>query len=207
MKEQHSSRAESILLGSIALVAIVIQCLPAVGEALQWQRSAKLPASLISALTGHLTHWSWDHLMWDLAAFVGLGLASIRVIPGRLTACLLVSAIIIPLEIALFQPAFETYRGLSGIDSALFGLLTAGLWKQGKQGKLLASAGMIGFFGKSLFEFSTGDTLFVDRATGDFIPVSSAHLSGLIGGILAGVTIPGVLTRASTHDFANQSRS
>lgn len=186
MKRSLSPIAETGLLVGLALVAVIIQCLPAVGEALQWQRSAALPASVATTLTGHFTHWSWDHFLWDIAAFIGLGFAAIRIVPGRLMACLLLSAIAIPIEIALFQPQFETYRGLSGIDSALFGLLIAGLWHRGGNPRLLASLGLLGFLGKSLFELTTGDTLFVERTANDFVPVGSAHLVGLFCGMLAG---------------------
>ncbi len=186
MNRSFSPRAESGLLIGLALVVVIIQCLPAMGEALQWRRSAALPISAITTLTGHLTHWTWDHLLWDVIAFIGLGFAAIQINPGRFIACLLLAAILIPIEITLFLPQFETYRGLSGIDSALFGLLIAGLWQLSKKGRLLAALGFAGFLGKTVFELMTGDTLFVARETTDFTPVTSAHLVGLVCGILAG---------------------
>ena len=42
------------------------------------------------------------------------------------------------------------------------------------------------FFGKIGYELVTGDNLFVERATGDFIPAVSAHVVGLLVGWMSG---------------------
>ena len=176
-----------VVIGSLALLSIFIQCFPAIGEALQWQRSLSFPQSGLTALTGHLTHWSWDHLLWDVAALVGLGVAAIRILPGRVLLCLLLAALAIPIEIAWFRPEFATYRGLSGVDSALFGLVLAGLWQRKGAGRWLAISGLVGILAKTLFEWTTGDTFFVDRTNQEFIPVTSAHVVGLVCGLFAGL--------------------
>ncbi len=180
-------RLELTMLYALAALAFFLQGFPHLGEALQCNRDGKLPAILLTTFTGHLTHWSWDHLLWDLAAFIGLGIAATRLSPGRLLPCLLLAAIAIPLEIALFRPQFETYRGLSGIDSAFFGLVAAGLWRKGLTGRVLSALGVFGFLAKITFELATGATFFVDQAAGDFVPVVSAHLVGLACGLLTGI--------------------
>ncbi|MEM1441323.1 MAG: rhomboid family intramembrane serine protease [Verrucomicrobiota bacterium] len=175
-----------VLLLVLASIATALQCFPNLGEMLQWQRDAGWLVGLLTSVTGHLTHWSWDHFLWDILAFLGLGWTAIRLVPGRITSCLLLSTILIPLEIALFRPEFSTYRGLSGLDSALFGLLLAGLWRRGKMGKLLFLSGLTVFLGKAGYELVTGETLFVDHEASGFAPVPSAHLVGLFCGLLAG---------------------
>lgn len=205
---------EGVTLFVLASLSVVIQSLPDLGEALQWRRSATFPLKVATAFTGHLTHWSWDHLLWDVVAFLGLGIAAIRLVPGRLLICLVLSALVISLEIMLFHPQFESYRGLSGIDSALFGLIVAGLWRQGPPVRYLAMIGLAGFLGKTTFELLTGDTLFVERAENDFIPATSAHLSGMVCGLLAGssklwtlVKFFGTPRKGLTPGYANRSRS
>ena len=169
----------------VAVAAIAIQLFPAFGEMLQWQRGD----TLLTYLTGHLTHWSWNHLAWDLAAFAPLAFAAIRIIPQRFLLCLLISGIVIPLEIALNQPQFDTYRGLSGIDSALFGLIIAGLWKLRRTARWIAGTAMIAFLGKTIYELAIGDTLFVEQAQEAFIPATSAHISGCLAGLASGFPI------------------
>lgn len=183
LRRPASERGLAFLLAGVALL---FQCIPALAELLQWQRDAHPAAGVVTALTGHLTHWTWSHFAWDVAAFLGLSLAAISVAPGRYRRALFLAAILIPLEIHFFQPEFQTYRGLSGIDSALFGLLLAGLWQHGGAAKWISAGGLLGFFGKTAFEWITGDTLFVSRGTDDFTPVGSAHVVGMISGVIAG---------------------
>ncbi|MEA2488731.1 MAG: hypothetical protein QOH21_523, partial [Acidobacteriota bacterium] len=74
-------------------------------------------------LTCHLTHWSHEQLLWDLVAFVALGIACERRHRAAFHATLVASALLIPLAVSLFAPEIGAYRGLSGIDAALFVLL------------------------------------------------------------------------------------
>ena len=170
----------------LAAGALLIQCIPSLAFSLQWNREVSPAIGAITALTGHLTHWSWSHFTWDIAAFLGLSFAAIALTPGRYAVCLILSAVFIPVEIFLLQPEFATYRGLSGIDSALFGLIIAGLWKSGGLLRWMSAVGFFGFFGKTLYEATTGDTLFVEREVSDFIPVTSAHIVGMICGTVVG---------------------
>ena len=166
----------------VAVVAVLLHLVPNWGEMFQWQRGG----SSLAWLTGHLTHWSWDHLVWDLVTFATLSFAAIRLIPQRYLLCLLVAGIVIPLEIALNQPQFETYRGLSGIDSALFGLTVAGLWKLRRTARCIAAIALVGFVSKTIYELATGDTLFIEQTQQSFIPATSAHISGFLAGLASG---------------------
>ncbi len=169
----------------VVVAAIAFQLFLGMGEMFQWQRGG----SPVTCLTGHLTHWSWNHLVWDLTAFATLAFAALRIIPQRFMLCLFVAGIVIPLEIALNQPQFETYRGLSGIDSALFGLVIAGLWKlkRRRSTKWIAGTAAVGFLGKTFYELATGDTVFVEQTQEVFIPATSAHISGFLVGVISGL--------------------
>lgn len=181
--------------GVLLVVSIGLQLFPNLAEALQWRRGAGFPFSLTGLFTGHLTHWSWNHLAWDLAAFAALSVVCLRLIPGRYVVCLAISAIVISLEIALNQPQFESYRGLSGIDSALFGLAIAGLWRLSREGRILGALALVAILAKTGFEHATGQTLFVSNDSQQlpgFVPATSAHVSGLICGLATGwIRIPG----------------
>jgi hypothetical protein len=85
-----------------------------------------------------------------------------------------------------------TYRGLSGIDSALFALLAALIARRAIMEKdwsrlALATLVSIGFAAKIGFELSTGGTLFVNSTAAGMIPVPLAHVVGGIIGLGIGL--------------------
>ena len=183
------NRAGLLLALGITLAVLIIPWIPEAATTLQWQRGESALVRLLGGITSHLTHWSWDHLIWDLAAFVTLSFASLRLLPERYPLCLLLAAVIIPMEIGLCQLSLETYRGLSGIDSALFGLILVGLWRSptgSTMSRLIAIGGGALFVIKSIYELMTLDTLFISNSTHDFVPAVSAHLTGMLCGLLAG---------------------
>jgi len=186
-----SHHAGFLLAVFIAGAALLLQALPSLAGFLQWTRLPGDPSFLWRWLTGHLTHWSWNHLQWDLLAFAILSFMGVRIAPRRYAGCLALAAIMIPFELRVFEPQFNSYRGLSGLDSALFGMLVASLWFQpagsSRPGasRLLAVIGGGCFLAKTLFELTTGGTLFVANEQREFVPVISSHLTGFLSGVLA----------------------
>lgn len=137
-------------------------------------------------LTCHWLHWSTEHLAWDLAVFVILGALCERRSPGRYAGTLLLSAAAIPLCMMVWLPQIESYRGLSGIDTALFGLLVADLLIQRikeRDGTGTAVFGLFlaGLFGKIALEMISRANLFVSDAS--FTPIPLAHLVGAMIGL------------------------
>ncbi len=138
--------------------------------------------------TAHLTHFGGDHLRWDLLAFAVLGVAVERISRNHFLTTLLASAALVSAGVWFLQPQFMFYRGLSGIDSALFGYLLAESLRAGwreRHGFSIAVGGvaLAGFSAKCLYEVFSGHTAFVDTG-GEFAPVPLAHLLGLVAGAL-----------------------
>lgn len=137
----------------------------------------------------HLLHWSSEHLLWDLAMFCLLGGLCERWWPNRFYATVVFSAIAIPLVTMIWRPEIHCYRGLSGIDTALFGLLATALFVDGFRAKdrvqtLLFGGLMASLLVKLAYEFCTGGLLFVTEV--NFIPLPAAHLTGaLVGSLVA----------------------
>src|SRR5690606_30745606 len=71
--ETPRSRLPLVTL-ALAAFALCIQFLgePALGI-LEWRERASVVAEPMRIFTGHLCHWSWNHLAWDLGMFVILG--------------------------------------------------------------------------------------------------------------------------------------
>lgn len=171
---------------TLAAVAMALGLAPALADTFALDRSAFTNGEVWRLLTGHLTHFDNDHLVWDVVALLVLGglaeLDSRRAVVWTLA----IAAAAIGVSVVVLQPQFDSYRGLSGLDSALFGLVIARLgldgWRQ-RHGFSMALAGLAGggFLAKTGWEFAVGDTLFAVGAT--YAPVPLAHLVGLLAGI------------------------
>lgn len=178
-----------LLAECVTLVTLGVQCIHGLPELLQWQRHGGVGWTWI---TSHLSHWSWNHLAWDLFAFGLLSLLCLRLSPARYGTCLLVAAVFIPMEVKVNQPLIESYRGLSGLDTALMGLVVAALWRQPVEdlswgvSRWLAVFGGGSFLAKTMYELTTGGTVFVASGNESFAPVISAHLVGFVCGLLVG---------------------
>ena len=180
------------MLLAILGMAVVASATPLAAEAWEYNREAILHGEWSRILTGHLTHWNLDHLFWDAATFLLLGVACVWRSVGRTVATLLGATAAISASLLLFQPEMATYRGLSGLDSALFTLLAAMIWRESRRDgrwKLgaVALAAAAAFLAKAAYESATGTTLFVDSSAAGFIPLASAHLIGGAVGAFVGL--------------------
>ena len=196
-----SRKGGGLLLLTLLGMAVVAWATPLAGEAWEYDRQAILDGEWGRLLTGHLTHWNFDHLFWDAATFLMLGVACMWRSVGRTVATLLGAAAAISASLVLFQPEMATYRGLSGLDSALFTLLAAMIWRESRRdgrsqlGAVAITAGAA-FLAKAAYESATGTTLFVDSSAAGFIPLASAHLIGGAVGAIVGLGGRSALARS-----------
>ena len=172
----------------LASAANAIKTSPGLTEALQFDRSAFSRGEIWRLVTGHFTHFGADHLRWDVIAFVAFGsLVEFRSRQAWVY-CVAISAVVISFGVSWLQPQFALYRGLSGIDSALFAFVTTDLVREGRRAKDklmigLGALALCGFVAKCVYELVSGRTLFVE--SGDtFQPVPLAHLLGAVVGVL-----------------------
>ena len=152
----------TILLTLATLAAALID-----GSMLELQRGGEA----WRLVTCHFTHFTHEQLAWDALAFLGLGIACERRSRAAFHATLLASAVVIPLAVLAFDPRIGAYRGLSGIDAALFALLVVS-----SRNWLLGAA----FAAKVAFEMATGGGVFV----ADVMVVPVAHVAGAVVGLL-----------------------
>lgn len=174
---------------SVSFALLAVACFPVSG-AIEANRVAIASGELWRVFTGHLAHYSLSHLGWDVLTFFVL--ASFVEQRGRamLKSILTLSALAIPAAVALVHPDMPAYRGLSGIDSALFtasmALLLASARRDRDTFRAVASlAGLMLFAAKLLYEVIAGQTLFVNAESSGFVPVPSAHLAGGLCGVIA----------------------
>lgn len=130
-------------------------------------------------LTGHFTHWTADHLRWDLLVFAALALLFP---PRRLVSLLFWTALLVSAGVVIFLPEMPAYRGLSGLDSALFVALALDFGRRPKSvDRLLGALALLLFLAKIAAELASGQAIF---APGPFVPVPLAHLLGLAAAVI-----------------------
>jgi rhomboid family GlyGly-CTERM serine protease len=172
-----------------AALSAVLFAVPGAAEALQYdRRQAGAGGEFWRLLTCHWTHWSLDHLLWNTATFAVLGLCCAARKGSASLSCLGISAVAIPLALHLGCPQLATYRGLSGLDSALFVLLALHLLDEGRRERdgvraLTACAALGLYLAKTAFEYWSGAALFVSDA-GGMAPVPLAHAVGAAAGVI-----------------------
>ncbi len=175
---------------ALTALALAVGLIPGAAAAGQYDRAALAAGQLWRLVTGHWAHWGGEHLAWDLLVFAVFGALLER--RSRRTFALVVAGSALAISAALWfaAPQFQLYRGLSGVDSALFTAFFAQLlrdaWHERSplQGSVPALA-LAGFVGKSAYELATGATLFVDTSAA-FVAVPLAHLAGAAVGLVAG---------------------
>ena len=180
----------------LSAVSTLIFLLPSVAPYLEYDRAAIASGETWRLVTGHLVHYSFDHFFWDAITFLALGAACERFGATRLLACLAASALAISASIWLCLPSVATYRGLSGVDSALFGLLIAASGRT-----TLSVICLAGFFLKMAFELATGQTIFVTNLGSGAVGVPLAHLVGAAAGLAAGSSRRFVFSRRARMPF------
>lgn len=179
-----------VVLASVLLAgaAALVQAVPAAGSALELSRPALASGDAYRLITGHLAHWSWEHWFWDAIPLVIMTAVAARRAPARTALCLAVSALLVPLAVLAACPGITCYRGLSGIDAALyvfcgFTLIaeTRVAWRRRALGLALA-----GFAAKCVYEALTGGAVFIDARAASIVTVPVAHLTGgLVGWALS----------------------
>lgn len=175
----------------LALFAVLIYFIPSGAELLEYRRDALEHGELWRLVTCHFTHYSFEHLAWDVAAFMILGAMCERRNRKGFLLCVILSGLLIPSALWIAKPKLFFYMGLSGLDSALFGLLATGLLLESREKKDLGFGAlvlllMLLFGGKVAYESLQGSALFVNGMKDAVAPVPLAHgLGAAMGGLLA----------------------
>jgi rhomboid family GlyGly-CTERM serine protease len=177
---------------AIGALAILVAGSPWAAELFQYDRAKILGGEIWRLVTCHVTHWTREHLQWDLMMFLVLGVIAERRSPKRTSLCLAAGAAVVSMTVFAFFPGVQQYRGLSGVDTALFIFvaieLIADARRQQNTTQIFAtSLFMTGFVAKTGYEAVAGSTFFVDAGTSGFVPLVWDHVAGAAVGAIASV--------------------
>ena len=171
---------------AVAASAAAVFALPAAAPLLEYDRQAVLAGGQLWRLfSGHLAHWSTPHLALDLGALLLLGWVAERKDRRRLGLLLVAAALVISV-VLLRDPTWSTYRGLSGVDAALYVYVAVTLWREGasqrRPMRVVALALLAAFVGKMIVEGLSGAAIFMAPGDAQTV-VLSAHVSGALVGL------------------------
>ncbi len=174
----------------LAAAAVAIYPSPLLQQWLEFDRQAVAAGELWRIVSCHWTHWSAEHLFWDAGMFVLLAAACELRSRRALLFTLGASAVLIPIALWRVQPEMPVYRGLSGLDSALFFLVVVQAARQSLARRQWPRVAMLAvlvaaFAAKIGYETFQGAAVFVH--TGGFIPVPLAHTVGALVGLTVGL--------------------
>jgi rhomboid family GlyGly-CTERM serine protease len=189
---------------AITLLAVVVAGIPGLAETLQFDRTQIEAGQLWRFATGHLTHWNFEHLQWDLLMFAVLGTICELRNPRQMRWCVAIAAAAVSALVFVAFPSVAAYRGLSGIDTALFTLLALALLKDARRDhhKFLAfttTALLIGFIAKTSYEAVTGHAFFVNQDAAGFSLLVWDHV---VAGAVGVFTVYGAKFVADARGFA-----
>jgi rhomboid family GlyGly-CTERM serine protease len=176
---------------SLGILAVVIAGVPSAAEMLQLDRAALQAGELWRLATCHVTHWNAEHLQWDLAMFLVLGTMCELRNARRMWLCTVLATACVSGLVFFMFPGIAAYRGLSGIDTALFTLLAFDLLRDARHQHswLLAAATgglLFGFIAKTTYEAVTGQALFVDQHSAGFVVLVWDHvIASAVGAVVA----------------------
>lgn len=176
---------------TLVLAVLSAALLPEVlAAALQYDRAITGIGGLLRMLSSQWTHWSINHWAWDAAVFVALGAICEWRDRRQFVATLALSMVAVPVAVHLFCPGIHTFRGLSGIDSALLGLLMAQCLADALRARnVVAGIAVITvllmFVAKLLWEVIAGMPVFAAADAAVFVVVPAAHLVGFLCGVIA----------------------
>jgi rhomboid family GlyGly-CTERM serine protease len=188
---------EFMLPAVIVVLACTIACIPSLTAAWELDRAAVAGGEVWRVVTGHLTHWNGDHLFWDAATFLALGVVCMKRSPIRTVLSLLIGSVAISAAVLAAHAELTTYRGLSGLDTALFTLLAVMIYQDARRDgdRALGAVtkwALAALLAKVGYEIATGQTLFVDSKTAGFEPLASAHAVGAAVGLVVAVASPAI---------------
>ena len=178
MKRVHPENI--VMVVSLVAAASLLTASPELGEILRLHADSDGVMFLMQLFTCHFVHWTAAHLFYDALCLAGLGVLLSR---RELVLTLLFAAPIVAITALWLHPELTSYCGLSGINCALFAYYAVRL---GCERRMLGALALAAVLLKTLVEISSDRTFF---ATDGFIPVHSAHLVGIVSGVIWGMLV------------------
>ena len=181
-------RAEWLVLTIVGMAALATFSTPELNGALLYDRQRIAAGEVWRLLTGHLVHFSMEHLRWNLLA-LGLVAILLPIQPTRLLSATGTASLAIGAGLYFGDTTMDYYGGLSGLVTALIAFALVNLARLDHHRRSLAITGLSLLALKLLWEGTTANSLFVHLPETDIRPSLLAHVIGYVTGLVLGFAL------------------
>jgi rhomboid family GlyGly-CTERM serine protease len=171
---------------SVALLASAVWLSPALRDAALFERAHIANGEWWRLLTGHLVHFSFSHLAFDLTVFAGAGWLIERQRRSQFVAVLLCSAFAVGTAILWFAPEMRFYGGMSGVAMAMVCFVAWRLAALQGTARIMGIVVLLMVAAKLIGENRMSQPLFANFGSAEIEVASIAHVAGALVGIIAG---------------------
>ena len=176
----NDSRIPGITL-LVVLGSLVFYLIPETTTWVVYDRDQLLHGDIWRLFTGHLVHFSWRHLFFNLGVFAVLGyLLELHYNRGLFLWLIALTALISSLYFLLFIPEMSKYGGLSGLVSAAVVYLSLCEIRTKARFNMIWVVILVLFLAKVGYELFIGEAIFASGDNLDFMVVPSAHIVGAV---------------------------
>ena len=177
-------RWSTLALAAILVATVLVQAWPEGAAALEFDRRKITAGQWWRLVSGHLAHYGWPHMAADMGVFAALCWVAERRRGGVAWAVAL-GGVAVGAAVYGWAPEADAYRGMSGVDSAVFGYLVVTLVARHRGLKATAWLTVLALaIGRFVFETATGRPLLPTSLPDDIAVIGIAHLAGLAAGCL-----------------------
>jgi rhomboid family GlyGly-CTERM serine protease len=126
----------NISLGSLILVGgmFALMQFPLISCMLEFDRDKILAGEWWRLWSGHVVHYSWQHMLVNVAAIFLLTAIMEKLFSWkRIIALLILAAPVISIGLLIFNPHLYVYRGASSLVTFLIALVACLIWEKEKR--------------------------------------------------------------------------
>ena len=182
---------QPLLLAGLPVLAALATVLPACHHGCLLDRDALLAGEVWRLWTGHLAHFSPNHLLVDVLVCALLSWALFRSGERGFGWLLFVGGAALSLSLVACDPALACYGGLSGLNALLLGRLAVRWMQAGGPQRALGLALLAATLGKFTLDTLGWGGPSVDFDSTAVVPSHLSHWLGLFWGLVLPVGAPG----------------
>jgi rhomboid family GlyGly-CTERM serine protease len=164
----------------VSALVLLAALSPSARAAFAWQRHDILHGEIWRMWTGHLVHFGWSHLIWNVLVFGVAGAWAECIAPHRTRFFYALAPLAISATLLALATGLGAYAGLSGVAAGVLCLLAfVQLVNPARADRWFwfAVLGLVG--AKVVWEFVSGQALVADLAAAEARPMPLAHVAGI----------------------------
>ena len=159
-----------------------IYLMPGLDDSLVYDRSAIISGQFWRMITGHLVHFSFGHMFYDMTVLAVTGWFIKFLEYRHLTFLCLISSILISMSMLVMLPEMSRYGGMSGISIASTVYLALKLLHEPPALQQIGRLILLLCLGRLAYDSTINNFMILDLENVRVVPVYLSHLIGAVSG-------------------------